>query len=132
MLYANTPANTGLASNLFTIQGDEALAKFSGTTAMVSLNDPMSGVIYNGFTVPFPFLQDINFADSDVWKGFEDFFRKYTPYGWAYSAGEELRRQQDAASGEGEGWFDAKFWLVSIGLALLGLIFVLGGVLSFR
>ncbi|NDH08004.1 hypothetical protein EBX93_19170 [bacterium] len=97
---------------------------------MVSLNDPMSGVIYNGFTVPFPFLQDINFADSDVWKGFEDFFRKYTPWGWAYEVGEAQRKAEEAAGGDG--WFDAKFWLVSIGLALLGLILVLGGVLSFR
>lgn len=126
MLFANTPTNSGLANNLLSIEGDPSLAAFAGSSAIWTPADPFSGFLLNGLTQPSAFLANADIANSDFIKNLRDWLvRVYV------QSPTDLIKSATGESKPGD-IFDWKFWAVSIGLALLGLIFVLGGVLSFR
>mgnify|MGYP000877221574 CR=1 FL=1 len=146
MLYASTPRNSDLAANLLTIQGDPALATFGGTSAVWSPRDTLSALIYNGNIGPSDFLASTDVVNSPVAQGIkgltlEDIWNLIglttgpvpslpipsSPLGQAV-----IKGTKEVGEGGVSNVIDWKFWLVSIFLALLGLIFVLGGVLSFR
>lgn len=128
MLLTNTVGDRVPAGFQFSIESDPITAAFLGSSSIVKMNDPFSGVVYNGFQAPGAYLEGLDLANSEIGKTLENFIRDYTPWGMAYKAGEEVRKQD----GAGTGLWDWKFWAVSIGLALLGLVFVAGGILSFR
>lgn len=136
MLYASTLRNSDLAANLITIEGDPALATFSGTSAVWTPRDTLSGLLYNGLIGPSAFVP-ATAADSPIMQGLSGIsladWQNYLglilgPYPSLPNPGTAFGKQVQKSVTS----FDWKFWLVSIFLALLGLIFVLGGVLSFR
>lgn len=145
MQLIGTPNNNDVSRNLLTISGDPALAHFAGTSAVFSPADSFSSIFYNGLASPSAFLDAVNLNDSPLMQGIkglsvQDIWNLVT-----LSTGVPNVAFPDSAVGQAvikgtketaaagiSNLIDWEFWLVSIFLALLGLLFVAGGVLSFR